>query len=313
MTNSFRLRKAIFPVGGLGTRFLPATKAIPKEMLPVLDRPLIHHAFEEARAAGCDQFIFVTGRGKSAIEDHFDHSYELAETLRRRDRSDLVSAMAGWLPSAGEVVYIRQGEPLGLGHAIWSARKLIGDEPVAVLLADDLIISPKCCLAQMADSYRPEHGSLVALQQVAPDRLSSYGIADPCPGSMADLGVTVPLRGLVEKPTRAAAPSNLAVIGRYILHPSVFDALDGIVSAARGDGHDSEIQLTAGLADTIDPIGVHGFMFEGKRFDCGHPLGLLQANLHLALQRDDFRYGLRDTLDELRASRPTQPSAGKSN
>lgn len=283
MTN--RVRKAVLPVGGLGTRFLPATKALPKEMLPVVDKPLIHYAVDEARAAGIEEFIFVTGKGKSAIEDHFDHSGELIALLASRGRTDAIEELQEWLPAAGKVAYTRQQEPLGLGHAVWCARRLVGNEPFAVLLADDLILSQEPCLKQMVEAYGDVGGNMVAAQIVADEDVSRYGVLklDGQNGPLARAS------GVVEKPKREEAPSNLAVVGRYILVPQVFEFLD---RQERGAG--GEIQLTDALDWLVDKVPFHGFRFEGQRFDCGEKAGFLQANIAFALARDDLR-------DELKA------------
>lgn len=232
---SQRVRKAIFPVGGLGTRFLPATKAMPKEMLPVVDKPLIQYAVEEAQAAGIEDFIFVTGRGKHAIEDHFDVSFELDTMLREREKTDLLAAISSWMPSPGQISYTRQMEPLGLGHAVWCARHLIGSEPFAVLLADDLVLSQTACLKQMVDVHAEIGGSVVAVVDVPREHTNRYGILDV--GS--DDGRLASVKGLVEKPAPADAPSTLSIIGRYILQPEVFDFLDKQEKGAGG-----EIQLS---------------------------------------------------------------------
>jgi UTP--glucose-1-phosphate uridylyltransferase len=234
-----RIRKAVFPVGGLGTRFLPATKAMPKEMLPVVDKPLIQYAVEEAQAAGIEEFIFVTGRSKAAIEDHFDHSYELEATLRERNKDAQIATVNSWMPSPGQVAYTRQQVPLGLGHAVWCARNLIGDEPFAVLLADDLILAETPCLKQMVEAQRGTDGTMVAVMEVPREHTNRYGILDVG----RDDGKLVGVKGVVEKPDPAAAPSNLSIIGRYILQPEVFEHLARI-----GRGAGNEIQLTDALA-----------------------------------------------------------------
>ncbi|MBI1779664.1 MAG: UTP--glucose-1-phosphate uridylyltransferase GalU [Proteobacteria bacterium] len=286
-----RVRKAIFPVGGLGTRFLPATKAMPKEMLPVVDKPLIQYAVEEARAAGIEEFVFVTGRGKSAIEDHFDHSYELAETLRQRGKTAEYQELMDSLPEPGQVAYTRQQEPLGLGHAVWCARNLVADEPVAVLLADDLILSDRPCLQQMMEHYRDTGGNLVAVMQVDRAQTKSYGVVRP--GKTE--GALVEVLGLVEKPEPEVAPSTLAVVGRYILQPAVFGHL------ARGHrGSGDEIQLTDALARMIGNGPFHGVAFEGRRFDCGTRVGFLDANIAFALKRPDMVDRVRDILARYR-------------
>jgi UTP--glucose-1-phosphate uridylyltransferase len=286
-----RVRKAIFPVGGLGTRFLPATKAMPKEMLPVVDKPLIQYAVEEARAAGIEEFVFVTGRGKSAIEDHFDHSYELAETLRLRGKTAEHQALTESLPEPGQIAYTRQQEPLGLGHAVWCARNLVANEPVAVLLADDLILSDEPCLKQMMRHYEEVGGNLVAVMEVERAQIKSYGVVNPG----ASRNGYVEVKGLVEKPEPDVAPSNLAVIGRYILQPTVFEHL------ARGDrGSGGEIQLTDALARMIGQGPFHGIRFEGRRFDCGTRVGFLDANIAFALKRPDMAERVRDILQRYR-------------
>lgn len=291
-----RVRKAIFPVGGLGTRFLPATKAMPKEMLPVVDKPLIQYAVEEAKAAGIEEFIFVTGRGKSAIEDHFDFSYELDRTLSERKRDkDLELARAMLMPP-GQVAYIRQQEPLGLGHAVWCARNLVDNEPVAVLLADDLILARKPCLKQMIESY--EGGNLVAAMEVPREHVSRYGVL--AVGSQK--GPVVEVTGIVEKPKPEVAPSNLCVIGRYVLDAGIFAELERI-----GRGAGNEIQLTDGLAAMIGKAPFHGYRFDGRRFDCGDKVGFFEANIAFALEREDLGEACRSVLltyaDQVRAAK----------
>jgi UTP--glucose-1-phosphate uridylyltransferase len=274
-----RVRKAIFPVGGLGTRFLPATKAMPKEMLPVVDKPLIQYAVEEAQAAGIEEFIFVTGRGKEAIEDHFDRSFELEQTLDERGKTAELAALRAWMPKAGDIAYTRQQEPLGLGHAVWCARHLVGDEPFAVLLADDLILAKTACLKQMVDAYPEVRGNLIAVMDVPREHTHRYGVIDPGRGD----GRLVQIRGLIEKPAPDKAPSTIAVIGRYILEPSVFDHLDRKTKGAGG-----EVQLTDSLIPMIGRSPFHGYRFEGQRFDCGDKVGFFEANLAFALARDDI-------------------------
>lgn len=275
-----KIRKAVFPVGGLGTRFLPATKALPKEMLPIVDKPLIQYAVEEAAAAGIEEFVFVTGRGKQAIEDHFDISYELDQTLSARGRDDLVGSLRSWMPDPGQITYTRQMDPLGLGHAVWCARKYIDDEPFAVLLADDLVLASKPCLQQLIESYHITPGNIVAAMDVLPEHTDRYGMLDV----EKDEGQLVSVKGLVEKPLRANAPSNLAIIGRYILMPEVFDHL-----AEKHPGAGGEIQLTDALAKMVNSTPFYGLRFEGRRFDCGDKVGFLEANLAFALDRDDMK------------------------
>jgi UTP--glucose-1-phosphate uridylyltransferase len=282
-----RVRKAIFPVGGLGTRFLPATKAMPKEMLPVVDKPLIQYAVEEAQAAGIEELIFVTGRGKTAIEDHFDHSVELENVLADRGKMGELDALRRWLPRPGRVAYTRQQEPLGLGHAVWCARSLIGDEPFAVLLADDLVLADVPCLKQMMDAHAEVGGNMAAVMDVPREQTSRYGILDVA----RDKGQLVEVRGLVEKPAPADAPSTLSIIGRYILQPEVLAHLD-----RRERGAGGEIQLTDSLAHTLGSIPFHGFRFEGTRFDCGDKLGFFEANLAFALARPDLGPAVREVI-----------------
>ena len=283
-----RIRKAVFPVGGLGTRFLPATKAMPKEMLPVVDKPLIQYAVEEAQAAGIEEFIFVTGRSKTAIEDHFDHSYELEATLRERGKDAQIVTVNSWMPRPGQIAYTRQQVPLGLGHAVWCARHLVGEEPFAVLLADDLILADTPCLKQMVEAERETEGNVVAVMEVPRAHTNRYGVLDIA----SDDGRLVAVKGVVEKPDPEAAPSNLSIIGRYILQPEVFDHLAHI-----GRGAGNEIQLTDALAELIrgnKPF--HGLRFEGTRFDCGDKVGFLQANIAFALARADMAAEVRDML-----------------
>jgi len=282
-----RVRKAIFPVGGLGTRFLPATKSMPKEMLPVVDKPLIQYAVEEARAAGIEEFIFVTGRGKSAIEDHFDHSYELAATLNERGKQKELQAIRETLPEPGQVAYTRQQEPLGLGHAVWCARHMVMNEPVAVLLADDLILAEVPCLKQMVEAYERLGGNMVAVMDVPRPQTAAYGVVAP---GRRD-GRLVEVKGLVEKPKPEAAPSTYAVIGRYILQPRVFEHLGRL---ERGAGN--EIQLTDAMARMIGDGPFHGYDFAGRRFDCGTRVGFLEANVAFALGRPDMRDRVKEFL-----------------
>ena len=284
------VRKAIFPVGGLGTRFLPATKALPKEMLPVVDKPLIEYAVDEARAAGIEEFIFVTGRGKTAIEDHFDNHYELEQTLLERGKRLELDQVNDAKLEPGQVAYIRQMSPLGLGHAVWCARNLINDEPFAVLLADDLILSEKPTLVDMVEAYEQHGGTVVSLMEVPDHHTSRYGIVDP--GARDDRMVEI--RGLVEKPDPADAPSNLAIVVRYILQPSVMDYLD---TAESGAGN--EIQLTDSMMKMVGEGPFNGLRLEGTRFDCGSKVGFLAAGIAYALGRDDIGPELRNELINL--------------
>jgi UTP--glucose-1-phosphate uridylyltransferase len=286
-----KLRKAVFPVGGLGTRSLPATKAIPKEMLTIVDKPLIQYALEEAREAGIEQFIFVTSRGKSTLEDHFDISYELEATLATRNKKAELEALRKWLPSIGEVVYTRQQEPLGLGHAVLCAAQVVGDEPFAVLLPDDIVLAEKGCLAQMADAYQEVGGNLVAVMDVPRAHTNKYGIL--APGETK--GRLTEVKGLVEKPKPEEAPSTLSVIGRYIIQPEVFGYLN---RKERGAGN--EIQLTDSLAKLIGEQPFHGFRYDGTRYDCGDKSGFLQANVAFGLARSDVGPGLADFLRGLK-------------
>lgn len=284
------VRKAVFPVGGLGTRFLPATKALPKEMLPVVDKPLIQHAVDEARAAGIEKFIFVTGRGKTAIEDHFDYSYELEETLKNRQKADALKQLHNDMMRPGNVSYTRQQEPLGLGHAVWCARDLVGNEPFAVLLADDLVLGETPCLKEMMGVYAQEGGNVVGVMEVPQDQVNRYGVLDVG----KDNGYLAEVKGLVEKPSVEEAPSNLCVIGRYILHPHVFSYLSEHNAGAGG-----EIQLTDSMARMIGEMPFHGVRFSGKRFDCGNKAGFLQANIAYALSREDLRDTLLDFMKDM--------------
>ncbi|MCC7271793.1 MAG: UTP--glucose-1-phosphate uridylyltransferase GalU [Alphaproteobacteria bacterium] len=288
---SRRVRTAVFPVGGLGTRFLPATKSMPKEMLPVVDKPLIQYAVEEAWEAGIEQLVFVTGRGKAAIEDHFDSSYELNVTLKERGKDELLDELNRGVPRPGQICYTRQQQPLGLGHAVWCARELVGDAPFAVLLADDLILAKKGCLAQMVDAHAKAGGNMVAVMEVPQAHTSRYGIVSPG----ADDGRLVAVRGLVEKPRPELSPSRLAVIGRYILEPEVFLHLGRM---ERGAGN--EIQLTDAMAKMIGVLPFHGLRFDGRRFDCGDKVGFLEANIAFALERGDMADAVRAFLPQYR-------------
>ena len=282
------VRKAVFPVAGLGTRFLPATKAIPKEMLTVVDRPLIQYAVEEAREAGIEQFIFVTGRGKGALEDHFDLSFELETTMSARGKS--LDILGSTRTRPGSVVSVRQQEPLGLGHAVWCARDIVGDEPFAVLLPDEVMVGRPNCLAQMVEAYSQVGGNIVAALEVPAEETHKYGVIDP--------GVTngrlTEIKGLVEKPAQGSAPSNLMLPGRYILQPEVMRALDAHEKGAGG-----EIQLTDAMAKMIGRQPFHGFTFDGERHDCGSAAGFVIANVALAMKRDDVAPAVRAFLADL--------------
>lgn len=278
MNNKLKIKKAVFPVGGMGTRFLPATKSMPKEMLPVVDKPIVHYAFEEAQAAGIEQFIFVTGRNKTAIDNHFDHSYELEMLLQEKGKSCDLDIVRDWLPNPGNIFFTRQQEPLGLGHAVWCARHFIKNEPFAVILADDLVKAEPPCLKQMIDSYRG--GNMAAVMDIPREQTRNYGILDV----LQDNGKSVLAKGLVEKPAPEAAPSTLSIIGRYILHSDVFNQLE---NHRKGSG--GEIQLTDAIAAMLPETTFTGFRFEGTRFDCGNKAGFLEANIAFALERDDMR------------------------
>ena len=273
------LRKAVLPVAGLGTRFLPATKAMAKEMLPVVDKPLIQYAIEEARAAGIEQFCLVTGRGKTALVEHFDIAYELEATLRGRGKQKELDELRAWHMEPGSIVTVRQQEPLGLGHAIWCARAFIGDDPFAILLPDDLVLSETPCLKQLADAYAQTGGCVVAVTEVPREHTSRYGILD----IGADDGRMAEVKGLVEKPKPEDAPSNLSIIGRYVLRPEVIGHL---ARMERGAGN--EVQLTDGMAKLIGQVPFHGLRYEGKRFDCGDKIGFLEAQIAFALKRPEM-------------------------
>lgn len=275
-----KVRKAVFPVAGLGTRFLPATKAMPKEMLPVVDKPLIQYAVEEAVAAGIREIIFVTGRSKQAIEDHFDHFCELEHTLMARSKDALLKEITLLVPESGTFIYTRQNEPLGLGHAIWCARHIVGNEPFAVLLADDLMKAKKPVLGQMIERFETLQSSIVCVEEVDPSATASYGILDADPPKDR----LTKVRGLVEKPKPAEAPSNLAIIGRYILTPEIFSILELKETGAGG-----EIQITDAMARLLEQQAIYGYRYEGERYDCGTKVGFQMANLSYALDRPDLR------------------------
>jgi UTP--glucose-1-phosphate uridylyltransferase len=277
------IRKAVFPVAGLGTRFLPATKAIPKEMLPVVDRPLIQYAVDEAREAGIEQMIFVTGRGKSAIEDHFDIAYELERTMT--DRGKDISVLEPTRLGPGNCAYVRQQEPMGLGHAIWCARDIVGDEPFAIFLPDEFMHGSPGCMAQMVAEYKKVGGNLLSVLEVPHEQVSSYGVIDPGGAQ----GRLTEVRGLVEKPKAEEAPSNLIISGRYILQPEVMRVLEH-----QGKGAGGEIQLTDAMAQMIGNQPFHAVTFDGARYDCGSKTGYIEANLAVALSRSDMS-------DEVRA------------
>jgi UTP--glucose-1-phosphate uridylyltransferase len=282
------VRKAVFPVAGLGTRLLPATKTMPKEMLTIVDRPLIQYAVDEAREAGIEEMIFVTGRGKSTLVDYFDSAYELEATLRQKGKS--LDALEPSRARFGEIVTVRQQQPLGLGHAVWCAREIVGDEPFAVLLPDELMFGRPNCLAQMVEAYGAVGGNLVAALEVPDSETHKYGVVDP--GSTE--GRLTEVRGLIEKPAPGTAPSNLMLPGRYILQPEVMHALDAQETGAGG-----EIQLTDALAKLIGRQPFHAYRFEGERYDCGGAAGFVIANLAMALQRGDVGPAVRDAISRL--------------
>jgi UTP--glucose-1-phosphate uridylyltransferase len=287
MMSAKPLRKAVLPVAGLGTRFLPATKAMPKEMLTVVDRPLIQYAVDEARAAGIEQFCMVSGRGKTALIDHFDVSYELEATLRERGKLEALSQLEHDRLQPGAITTVRQQEPLGLGHAIWCARTFIGDDPFAILLPDDLVLSKTPCMEQLARAYEETEGSVVAVVEVPHDQTNRYGILK----IGADDGRLVDVTGLVEKPKPDVAPSNLSIIGRYILMPEVIAHLSRM---ERGAGN--EVQLTDAMAKMIGHSPFHGLRFEGERFDCGDKVGFLEAQIAFSLARPDLAGDVRTFL-----------------
>ncbi len=284
------IRKAVFPVAGLGTRFLPATKAMPKEMLPLVDRPLIQHAVDEARAAGIEEFVFVSSAGKTLLEDHFDRLHHLNQTLAERGKSDALAVVeAGELPM-GSLTVTRQHTPLGLGHAVWCARQAIGDEPFAVILPDDVVLADKPCLAQMVEAYHDTGGNLLGVMDVPREQTARYGILDV--GS--DDGKVADVKGLVEKPQPDQAPSTLSIIGRYILQPEIFARLE---TQERGAG--GEIQLTDAIAALIGAQPVLGFRFEGTRYDCGNKLGFIEANIAFGLAHPEIGKALREKISAL--------------
>jgi UTP--glucose-1-phosphate uridylyltransferase len=286
-----KVTKAIFPVAGMGTRFLPATKSVPKEIMTLVDRPLVQYAIDEARAAGIKEFIFVTSRGKGALEDYFDHAPMLEQELRKKGKDDLLEALKQSNMESGAIAYIRQHKALGLGHAVWCARRLIANEPFAVILPDDVIAAETPCLQQMVEAYEETGGNMVAAMEVPPDKASAYGVLDVS----EDLGSMVSVKGMVEKPPANEAPSNLAVIGRYILAPSVLSNLNKLKSGAGG-----EIQLTDAIAADIGgETPVYGYRFRGQRFDCGSKAGFLQATVAFALAREDLQADLLRYLHEI--------------
>ncbi len=286
-----KVTKAIFPVAGMGTRFLPATKSVPKEIMTLVDRPLVQYAIDEAREAGIKEFIFVTSRGKGALEDYFDNAPQLEQELRRKGKDELLEILRSTNMDSGEIAYMRQHKPLGLGHAVWCARRLIANEPFAVILPDDVIAAEKSCLAQMVDAFEETQSNIVAAMEVPDHMTSSYGILD----IKEDMGSIVSTNGMVEKPVAGTAPSNLAVIGRYILTPTVLQMLNKKKTGAGG-----EIQLTDAIDDArLKGEEVFGYRFKGERFDCGSKAGFLQATVAFALARDDLRDDLWRYLNDV--------------
>jgi UTP--glucose-1-phosphate uridylyltransferase len=292
--SKLRVRKAVFPAAGLGTRFLPATKAQPKEMLPLVDKPIIQYGVEEALAAGCDQIVIITGRGKSAIEDHFDVSYELEKMLEERGKTELL-AVVRQISDMIHVAYVRQKEAMGLGHAVLMARELVGNEPFAVLLADDVIDAPVPCLKQMIDVFNETQSSVIATQVVEGPGISAYGVVAGSPVDGRFPGRLYDINNLVEKPKFAEAPSKLAVIGRYVLTPTVFETLERTPLGTGG-----ELQLTDGLRLLLQREKIYGYVFDGKRHDTGDKLGFLKATVEFALKRPDLGGDLRAWLKELK-------------
>jgi len=285
------LKKAVMPVAGMGTRFLPATKALAKEMLPVVDRPLIQYAVDEARAAGIEQFCFVTGRGKTAIVEHFDVAYELEKALEERGKTQILNELRGLAMTPGSIVTTRQQVPMGLGHAIWCARSFIGDDPFAILLPDDLMMCETSCVAQLAAAYQETGGNVVAIEEVPRERVNKYGVIAPG----AARGNLVEVTGLVEKPPVEKAPSNLTVIGRYVLMPEVIGHLAKMEKGAGG-----EVQLTDSMAKLIGHQPFHGLRYEGRRFDCGDKIGFLEAQIAFALKRPELEAQVRGFLNQYR-------------
>jgi len=286
-----KVTKAIFPVAGMGTRFLPATKSVPKEIMTLVDRPLVQYAIDEARAAGIKEFIFVTSRGKGALEDYFDSAPQLEQVLRKSGKTELLDILRSTNMDSGAIAYMRQHKPLGLGHAVWCARRLIGNEPFAVMLPDDVIAAEKSCLQQMVEAFDETQGNIVAAMEVPDDKAPSYGILD----IKEDMGALVSTKGMVEKPAAGTQPSNLAVIGRYILTPTVLQMLNKKTVGAGG-----EIQLTDAIDDARNEgEEVYGFRFKGHRYDCGSKAGFLQATVAFALARDDLRDDLQTFLDDI--------------
>ncbi len=289
-----KVTKAIFPVAGMGTRFLPATKSVPKEIMTLVDRPLVQYAIDEARSAGIKEFIFVTSRGKGALEDYFDNAPQLEQALRKKGKTELLEILKSTNMDSGEIAYMRQHKPLGLGHAVWCARRLVGNEPFAVILPDDVIAAEKSCLQQMVEAFEETQSNIVAAMEVPDDKASSYGILD----IKEDMGALVSTKGMVEKPAPGTQPSNLAVIGRYILTPTVLQKLNKKTVGAGG-----EIQLTDAIDDARnDGEEVYGLRFKGTRYDCGSKAGFLQATVAFALARSELRDDLFKFIQDMVAA-----------
>ena len=292
MSAQKKIRKAVFPVAGMGTRFLPATKAIPKELLPIVDRPLIQYAVDEAREAGIEQMIFVTGRGKTAIVEHFDIAFELEQTMSERGKS--LAVLDATRATPGDIITVRQQVPLGLGHAIWCARAIVGDEPFAIMLPDELMVGQPGCMAQMVEAYNSVGGNLISVLEVPMEEVPSYGVIDPGETLAGHGGAITQVRGLVEKPKLEDAPSNKIISGRYILQPEVMRTLEH-----QGKGAGGEIQLTDAMAKMIGTQAFHAVTFAGRRFDCGSKLGFVEATLALALEREDMGVEVRAMAERL--------------
>ena len=290
------IKTAIFPVGGFGTRFLPATKSIPKEMLPVVDKPIIHYAVEEAMAAGVERFIFVTARGKESIEDYFDLGGEIVQFLKDKGKTAESLAVDAWLPPQGQMLFVRQGAPNGLGHAVWCARQAVGNEPFAVILPDDLVIAQTPCMKQMVEAYAvlPKAGNMAAVVEVPAEQTRRYGILKIDADAKLASPRLVQAIGLVEKPAPEVAPSRLSIVGRYILHPSIFDAL-----ASHQHGSGGEIQLTDAMDRSLPATPFYGYRYEGVRYDCGDKAGYIAANLAVALAREDIGSEVRESALQL--------------
>lgn len=290
MPLSKKIRKAVFPVAGLGTRFLPATKAVPKEMLTIVDRPVIQLAVDEARAAGIEHFIFVTGRNKSVIEDHFDKQYELEETLRARGKKEALDKLNEDLPGAGQTSFTRQQEPLGLGHAVWCARDIVGDEPFALVLPDMLMHAKRGCLTQMMDVYNDKGGNIVAVEEVPHEHVNRYGVV----GFEDHVGDTFTITSMVEKPAIEDALSNQIISGRYILQPEIFEKIEH-----QNPGSGGEIQITDAMIALMDEQPFYGYQFSGRTYDCGSKIGFLAANVAYGLERDDLGSEFRELINHI--------------